>query len=208
MKIAWISGWAVPPVWLEQAAHKAFPAHTHHAVAPTLQAARALTLPAAGFDVFAGYSLGALLWLTAEAALPPGKKALLFAPIFAFCAEKHKGGQTRRAQVLFLKKWLRRDKRAALRDFYARTGLPDFSKDPSLDTEALIDGLTLLETLEAAPGPSARFLGYAGGADPLTDAPALQTLWPSVTIFPQATHAVDTLWSALNRDVFADDGLL
>lgn len=208
MNIAWISGWAVPPAWLEAAAQKAFPAHTHRAVAPSLRAARELTKPEAGFDLFAGYSLGALLWLTSEAALPPGKKALLFAPMFAFCEEKHKGGTTRRAQVLFLKKWLRRDKRAALRDFYARTGLPDFSKDASHETEALIEGLTLLETLEAAPAPSARFLGYAGGADPLTEAATLKKLWPSLAVLPQATHAIETIWSALGRDVFADDGIL
>ncbi len=199
MNIAWINGWAVSNKWLRAQAEKFFAQHTHEIFTPTADTPLKILKKADHYDAFAGYSLGALLWLTHAEKIPSDKKLVLFAPFLAFCAEHKKGGRTRRAQLLYLKKWLRRDPQNALKDFYNRAGLPDFSEEEFLFLE---EGLELLDRLSASGVPP-NAVGFVGDDDGFINLPDLRAQWPAIEIISNANHNFSKLCAALPRDPFA-----
>ncbi|HTB81251.1 MAG TPA: hypothetical protein VK717_10235 [Opitutaceae bacterium] len=186
MKIGWLMGWAVPEAWFASLVRNAFPAAEHVFVAAMPDALARLE-KAGPFDWVAGYSLGSLLLLhEAERAGRIGRVALL-APIFAFPREAELGGRIAVAQVRSLARWLRRDPRAALADFYARAGL-DAPEGALVSVEDLLWGLERLEKDRAEPPLPAGWAAWCGASDALLDAARLQALTPSVRIISGATH--------------------
>ena len=202
MKIAWLSGWAVPPQWVEEAANKYFPAHEHRAFLPTRANAAALAEQADRFDALAGYSLGALLCLQNPSLLLGFKKICLFAPFAAFCAENQLGGRMRRAQLLFLKRWLRRDPDEALRDFYARAGLPIFAQTRRPPSDVLAEGIECLLCLRGETPDLPHVKAFAGTCDPLLDAEFLKRRWPALQTIKDANHSLIDLCEKIKKDPF------
>ncbi len=200
MKIAWISGWAVPPAWMAQALQARWPQYTHHVFLPEKNTPATLLVDST-FDAYGGYSLGSLLWLDALSENACAKPVRLLAPFFSFCAEASLGGRTPRVRLLFLKRWLRRDPTSALHDFYTRTGLPQF---PIPGTSSLADGLDLLDTLAISTPPPSNIRGFAGKNDPLLNPKSLRTHWPALTIVPHANHALPSLLQHMCDDPFCE----
>jgi thioesterase domain-containing protein len=205
MKIGWLMGWAVPEAWFAALARSAFPAAEHVFVAAAPDALARLE-KAGPFDWVAGYSLGSLLLLrTAARAGRIGRVALL-APIFAFPRETELGGRVAVAQVRSLARWLRRDPRAALADFYARAGLDVPPEGALVMVEDLLWGLERLESDRAEPPLPAGWTAWCGANDALLDAARLQALAPSVRIIPGATHHPAALLRAFAGEVAAAAG--
>jgi pimeloyl-ACP methyl ester carboxylesterase len=200
MKIGWLMGWAVPEAWFVSLVRSAFPSAEHVFVAAMSDAL--VQLEKAGpFDWVAGYSLGSLLLLReAERAGRIGRVALL-APIFAFPREAELGGRIAVAQVRQLARWLRRDPRAALKDFYARAGLDVPPEGAPVAAEDLLWGLERLENDRAEPPLPAGWSAWCGANDALLDATRLQALAPSVRIIVGATHHPAALLRAFADEV-------
>ncbi len=185
LRIAWILGWAVPEGWFAPLARAAFPGATHTffpAAPDTVEKLRT----AGPFDWLVGHSLGAQLLLAAGPRL--GRVALL-APIYAFPREAGTGGRTALTQVKYLARWLRRDRPAALADFYQRAGLDvPAAAAAELPLETLLWGLAQLETIALAPAMPPAWRAWCGADDPLLDAARLHALVPEIMIVPGATH--------------------
>jgi malonyl-CoA O-methyltransferase len=188
MRIGWLMGWAVPEAWFAPLARQALPEAEHLFVAAEPDALAQLE-KAGPFDWVAGYSLGSLLLLYETARADRLGRVALLAPIFAFPREAGLGGRVARGQVKQLSRWLRRDRPAALEDFYARAGL-DVSPTDSFvaATDSLCWGLERLENDRAEPPLPASWRAWCGASDPLLDAARLRELAPSVRIVAGATH--------------------
>lgn len=203
MRIAWISGWAVPPAWLQAIVREHLPQASHVIERPTQGAAERLARQGP-FEWVAGYSLGAQLLLAdPETASGLGESIVLFAPILAFPAEAQQGGRVARAQVQYLRRWLRRARPAALTDFYQRAGLdrPVPAHDEAGTDEELQWGLERLETA-SCPAPGAdTWKAYCGDQDALLETRQLAQRWPSLITVPGATHHPDRLVAAFAREV-------
>lgn len=205
MKIGWLMGWAVPEAWFASLARNAFPAAEHVFIAAAPDALARLE-KAGPFDWVAGYSLGSLLLLgAAEQAGRIGRVALL-APIFAFPREAELGGRIAAGQVRQLARWLRRDPRAALADFYARAGLDVPPEGALVKVEDLLWGLERLEKDRAEPPLPAGWSAWCGANDALLDAVRLQALAPSVQIIAGATHHPAVLLRAFAGETVSATG--
>jgi len=188
VKIGWLLGWAVPEGWFAPLARQALPGAEHTFVAAEPDALARLET-AGPFDWVAGYSLGSLLLLRAAARADRLGRVALLAPIFAFPREAELGGRVARAQVHQLSRWLRRDERAALADFYARAGLdvpPEGA--PTAAAHVLRWGLDRLENDRVEPPLPENWRAWCGARDPLLDAVRLRALAPAVQIVADATH--------------------
>jgi len=202
MNWLWISGWAVPPDWFAEQARGVWPGINHTAVAtPDADSA----LAAGGFDLLGAYSLGTL-WLLRQADhVPENVPVALLAPIFAFPAEAGLGGRIPRAQLRAQRRHLRRDAPAALLEFAQLSGLaalniPTPPNEFSADHLAALDtGLGWLEDWTASAPPPAHWEGWVGDSDPLLDAPRLRSLWPTLSVVPDAGHSpLPLLHAAVN----------
>jgi len=201
MKIGWLMGWAVPEAWFGPLARQVWPDAEHVFVAAEPDALAQLE-KAGPFDWVAGYSLGSLLLLGEAARASRLGRVALLAPIFAFPREAELGGRVARVQVKQLSRWLRRDARAALADFYARAGLdvpPEYA--PAAATDALLWGLERLENDRAEPPLPANWRAWCGADDALLDATRLCALAPSVQIVAEATHHPAALLRAFAYEV-------
>jgi len=205
MKFLWISGWAVPPVWLAAQARAVWPGAEHEACSPS-EAAKAIVDKK--FHVLGGYSLGALCVLQEAGKVPKNTPVILLAPIFAFTAEQDCGGRVARAQLRLQRRRLRTNPRAALEDFSRRSGLNELFPivgEPKPETiPALDEELGWLETWRATPPANKNWQGFVGGQDPLLDATALKKIWPELHIVADATHAPKELMQAA-RKIFLDN---
>jgi hypothetical protein len=208
LRIGWVLGWAVPETWFAPLADAALPnaAHAYFPAAPdTLERISAT----GAFDWLVGYSLGAQLLLSAAVCAPEtlrspvitGPRVALLAPIFAFPSEENLGGRVARAQVRYLARWLRRDRAAALADFYTRAGL-DVPPAPSADlpSDTLAWGLAKLESTVLPPALPTGWRTWCGSDDPLLDATCLRTLVPEISVVPEATHHPAALLRAFARE--------
>ena len=204
MKIGWVLGWAVPETWFAALARGALPEVEHHLVAAGPDALAKLE-QAAPFDWVAGYSLGSLLMLRESARAGRLGRTALLAPIFAFPREANLGGRVARAQMRVLARWVRRDARAALADFFVRAGLevPDFTP---ASVDELLWGLEQLENDRVEPPLPAGWCAWCGENDALLDAAKLQALSPSVEIVPGGTHHPAGLLRAFAAEVAAVKG--
>ena len=190
MRIGWIMGWAVPEAWFSAQVKAVFPADEHVFVEPTDSALAELE-GRGPFDRVAGYSLGAhLLLADAERVDRMGAKVTLLAPFAAFPSEEGLGGRVARAQVKYLARWVRRDRNAALADFYARAGLEvTLEMASGIAAETLAEGLVRLEQGRAEPkAATAGWRMFAGDQDGLLDAGGLGRELPPLVVVAGATH--------------------
>lgn len=195
MKIGWLLGWAVPEAWFNSLVKNILP-NADHGIFPATRAGLTQLEKEPDCDWLVGYSLGALLLLDNKGhgltnenyGVAPCKFALL-APIFGFCREDALGGKVARAQVRQLSRWLRRDPRAAIGDFYVRAGLDVPPGDLSVPgVEDLAWGLDRLEGDRVAPPAPAGWRAWCGAEDPFLDAQCLCSISPDVAIVPGAGH--------------------
>lgn len=187
MKMGWISGWAVSEAWFHERVSRVWPEARHVVVPASADAVDRLEREG-GFAVVGGYSLGAHL-LLAEAARVSALAAqvVLLAPVFGFAREEGLGGLSGRTHVRYLRRWLRVDPVAALRDFYLRAGL-DISVDDEPATDGLDWGLEVLERSRVEPPAPAGWRLYCGDVDDLLDAARLGVLSPGLVTVPGAGH--------------------
>lgn len=197
MRIAWVLGWAVPEAWFAPIAQAALPQaeHVFFASSPTWLA----EVSAAGpWDAIAGHSLGTLLLLQEAAAVNRlATRVALLSPVFAFAKEEQLGGKVARAQVKFLARWLKTDRKAALTDFYARAGLTGCGVGDS-SAEVLQWGLGRLTSDRVNLPLPAGWRAYVGANDELLDAEELVRHVSGVIRVPGATHHPEALirkWS-------------
>lgn len=197
MKMAWVLGWAVPVAWFAQYAEIIFSKAVHVYVEPGPEAWEKLE-KAGPVDALGGYSLGAQLLLeNPTRASGLSAKIGLFAPIFAFAQEAGLGGKIPRTQVRYLSRWLRREREAALADFYSRTGLDVSASSSNEISPATLEwGLSRLETSEVKPPAPGHWKLYCGTADALLDSARLAQIDPVVNLVPGATHHPEMLLRA------------
>lgn len=201
MRIAWIMGWAVPEAWFAPWARGAFP-HAEHGFfepGPNWLAHVGASGP---WDAIAGYSLGSLL-VSREAAavgrLAP--RVALLAPVLAFASEEGLGGRFSRAQVKFLARRLRSDRKAALIDFYRGAGLSGCDADALTASDGLLQwGLERLADDRAELPLPKGWRVFAGEADVLLDAETLARVEPAVVRVAGAMHHPDALMRAWAAD--------
>ncbi len=200
MRCAWISGWGLPAAYLEGHARTLWPEATHAVFTPTPSGLAAFAASPAP-DLLIGYSLGTLLILRQQVALPPACPVALLAPILDLKTEAALGGRVSTTKIKYLLRWLRRDPLAALADFYAQAGL---ALEPPGALPYELDGLAW--GLEALLGPPASPVAapvtarwIAGDADPLVDTAALRRIVPGLDIVIRAGHDPARLIQALSR---------
>jgi hypothetical protein len=197
MNFLWVSGWAVPPAWLVEQAHAAFPDAKHAASSPSEADVAVIK---GNFDVLGGYSLGALWLMTHAKVLPKSVPVILLAPIFSFASENGDGGRMMLAQLRLQRRRFRKEPTAAVNDFYRRSGLEnDVAPASNFTTKqiaALDTELESLETWRAVAPPPKDWLGFIGKNDPLLDAEKLREKWPALQIVPNAGHAPGPLLRA------------
>ena len=197
MKVTWVLGWAAPAPWFEPFARSAFPRAEHGFVLPSVNTVAELE-SLTSTDLLIGYSLGAHLLLGAVDRLSRRAPIGLLAPIFAFPAERGRGGRVSATQVSYLARWVRRDPAAALHDFYRRAGLdvpPELA--PIHDLDALTWGLDRLLHGDVRTQLPANAVAVCGSADPLLDAARLHEIEPQVHVVAGGTHHPTTLLPAL-----------
>ena len=149
-------------------------------------------------DWIVGHSLGAFLLLREPERVARAGRVALLAPIFAFPREAGAGGRIARAQVEYLARWLKRDRRVALADFYARAGLdvPAHSY-PRETSEELAWGLERLAHDRVEPGIPEGWRAWCGADDALLDAAKLHALAPAIAVVAGATHHPRELMRAM-----------
>ena len=201
VRMAWILGWALPETWFASLVRDAFPQAQHTYIASSPRTWHEVA--AAGqLDWMTGYSLGAHLLLREGLGHPASTRVALLAPIFAFAREEDAGGRIAGAQVQYLARWLRRDRPAALADFYQRAGLelrPEQIADVTL--EDLAWGLSQLAHERARPRVPPNWRAWCGADDPLLDAAKLHALAPGVDVVPGATHHPRALLRAMAKAI-------
>jgi hypothetical protein len=200
MKVGWLLGWAVPETWFAPLVSEVFPKAEHIFVAAAPDALAQLE-KAGPFDWMAGYSLGSLLLLSESARASQLGRVALLAPIFAFPREAGLGGRVARVQVQQLSRWLRRDARAALADFYTRAGLDVSPVHAVAAPEILQWGLERLENDRAELPLPLGWRAWCGANDVLLDAARLHSLAPTVKIVAGTTHHPSGLLSAFAIEV-------
>lgn len=187
MKMGWISGWAVGEAWFHDRVRCIWPEATHVVVPPSEDALSRLEAEG-GFAVVGGYSLGAhLLLAQAARASALAAQVVLLAPIFGFAREDGLGGLSGRTHVRYLRRWLRVDPAAALRDFYLRAGL-DIPIENEPETDGLDWGLEVLERSRVEPPAPEGWQLYCGDVDDLLDAATLRAMSPGLVTVPGAGH--------------------
>ena len=202
MKMGWILGWAVPVPWFKIQVEAVFPEDTHVFVEPGPDVWEQLE-SAASFDTLGGYSLGAQLLLeNPTRAAQLSAKIGLFAPIFSFAQEAALGGKIAHTQMKYLAKWLRRDRAAALMDFYQRAGLDITAGMSSGISPATLEwGLGRLETGETPPPAPRGWKLFCGTDDALLDGGHLARLDPAVRLVVGATHHPQMLLRAWAKEL-------
>jgi 8-amino-7-oxononanoate synthase len=189
--VLFVGGWGVSPGAQHALLAARWPEHEWTVTPPVRRSVVAL-LGARCWDALGGYSLGAWLLSDVLARLPAGAglpSCALVCPFPAFPAEAGCGGRVGMARVRYLARWLRRDARGALVDFYQRAGL-SFGLDAvalPYALEDLLEGLESLCAMAPVVFPSgARLVG--GGADALLDNAVIKDAFPALEIRAGAGH--------------------
>lgn len=199
MRIGWLLGWAVPEEWFAPLAREALPP-AEHCFIDAVPGALDRLEKAGPFDWVAGYSLGSLLLLRESARAERLGRVVLLAPIFAFPREAKLGGRVALGQVRQLARWLRRDARPALADFYLRAGLDVPPESAPASPDGLLWGLESLANNRQEPPLPTGWQAWCGADDALLDAGRLNALAPSVQIVAGATHHPGALLHAFARE--------
>lgn len=194
MKVLWLNGWGIEATALEErvGGHglpvwrvvQPFPGWEKE-VEPCLSEA----------DAVCAYSTGTLLLLDRPDFLAWSRRTVFFAPILGFLAEWGLGGKTRSGQVDYLRRWLRRDARAALADFHCRVGFPGSASENLAFNclEELDWGLVQLQKRRVPAERLRGFEAYAGDGDALLDAGRLTELVPGISVVSGAGHDLGSI---------------
>ena len=197
MRIAWVMGWAVPEEWFAPLARGTLPQaeHAFFAASPNWLAQVCASGP---WDVIAGHSLGTLLLLQEAGVVSRlAPRVVLLAPVFGFPREADHGGCVELTQVNYLMRWLRKDRGAALEDFYLRSGLEGCHAGAMISPDGLLQwGLERLANDRVAPVLPAGWRAYAGGRDALLNAEELAARVSGVIVVADATHHPEALLRA------------
>jgi hypothetical protein len=197
MNVVWIVGWGVDPEPLRQRATELAPGGSVALYRPTPQ-----VLPiAAAADRVVAWSYGAFLLLDAfNNGTAFHGRVHLFSPFLAFCAEAGLGGKCQRPQVVWLKRWLRKDPTAALADFASRAGLAPILLLNPPPVQELEDGLQRMSEgmTDASPhrfacGLPPRWTAEIGAEDLLLDANIIANTLPGTRIIPGVGHSISEL---------------
>lgn len=205
MRIGWLMGWAVLEPWFGAMAREALP-DAEHAFFPASPEGLERLWDQGPFEWTVGYSLGSLLLLEACArarrtdGLQPAGRFALLAPIFGFPAEEGLGGRASRSQVKHLARWLARDRKAALEDFFRRAGLDVPEEIAAPPSEVLAWGLDKLAGTRTEPVMPDGWLAFCGAEDPFLDAGRIHALEPRVRVVAGAGHHPRALIAAFARE--------
>lgn len=200
-RIAWIAGWGVEPESLSPSARHFAPDAEHLFFPPTPDFLQEV----GASDILIAWSLGALRVLDGATAgwQFPGQ-VILLAPFIAFCAEHGCGGKCSLTQVRYLKRWVVRDPKAAVADFYTRAGLGTLTSRVTLPVPLLLEGLDRLALdapsglrCFAAQGLPANWQAWVGDADPLLEASGVLNTLKSCLLLPGAGHSIVDLLGQL-----------
>ncbi|CAM2883775.1 hypothetical protein [Rariglobus hedericola] len=183
---AWINGWGIHADVFTATLNACWPRDDHQVFPPDRHALDRLRASQA--DILAGYSLGSLLLLSAEA-WPASVQLVAVAPLLAFDAEAGLGGTTPAATRLNLRCKFDQKPETQLKVFQRMAGLQGLVTDPLPGTpEDLAWGLDALGTLSAHPANTRRARLYAGACDRLLAAHALHAHTDSLHIIADAGH--------------------
>lgn len=198
-RVSWITGWGVPPDWWRPAAERLLPEAEHCFHLPGRQAA----LNSTDANTVVAWSLGALhlMEVMAEGQQFSGT-IILLAPFLAFCSEHGRGGKCSLAQLKWLRRWVERDREAALTDFYERAGIVGADPAQAPSTAELLTGLDRL-----AQGASASLDDWGaeavtgrrillGERDGLLDARRVAETLRGSRVVPGASHSAIELLQA------------
>ncbi len=176
---AWISGWAIQPDRFRAVLEEALPGYRHLVFEPN--AAALDRVLATGASRIGGYSLGSLLLLAGIDRLPPEAEIYCLAPFLAFCKEAGLGGTTPEATLAAIHARLLKAPEKALKLFYRLADLKDEPTAPlPYALEDLDWGLTMLQSLRAAPEASSRVFSVIGIKDSLLDYQVFQPNWKKI----------------------------
>jgi 8-amino-7-oxononanoate synthase len=182
-KITWIGGWGIPSAWALEVLNQYYPNKRISWLPPT-----SANLQFGCFD--GGYSLGASLLIRNKLV---GNTELV-APFFDFKKEAGQGGKVARAQLLYIRKWLKKDPVAALNDFYQAADLPILINELPYSLDDLIWGIDqLLENVDLPQFPVSAKACW-GQKDRLLNPEPLITYFSNSTVVPSATHNLDELF--------------
>lgn len=220
MKVGWIAGWGIDPARLHDRVAAAFPQREHEVILPgKIEPGWPLL-----FDAVIGWSWGAyrlLEWCaeqgeflaTADKAKTP--KLYFLSPFAAFCSEDQQGGRCLRAQVKWLRRWLKRDPEAALADFYQRAGLLNAQRQGEwavpgrdaphlafweLELAAMETGSLVLPRGFLSPAEGGRARAWVGELDPLLDATVIAENL-GATLVPGAGHNITEFFPFLTKEL-------
>lgn len=189
MKCVWVSGWGVPPDYVERLVSKRFPQASHEVVYPGEHWLRALPPEA---DVYFGHSLGAFLLLAQAKEIPSDALLILLAPFSDFRAESGQGGRVATVQLRLLLRMLARNPAEALNDFYQRAGLPHHCEGRlPYDRADLVWGIEQLRDQAVAVEHFTRARQcLVGEHDKLLEPKKLESVCPHLKTLPAVGHAL------------------
>ena len=189
-----MNGWAVSSDALESLVSARYPNVDHLIVDSVENWTEEAYRNIDDVDWVLGYSTGAFLLLMEKSILKRAKNVMLFAPFIDFRVESDLGGKTRRGQLEFLVRWLRKDPIVAIADFYQRAELR-FSTPPklSLKVNDLIWGIELLRDTGLEPEVLQDYPIRIGSEDTLIDANRIAELGKSVLVVEGASHDLGSL---------------
>ena len=190
----WISGWGIPPRYVETLAQRYLPEKNHRCIPPARDWKSALEPTT---HCIIGYSLGAFLLLREPSIFSRVETIKLLAPFLDFRKESGLGSRIATTQIKYLKRLLKKNPLAAVNDFYQRAGL-DLTPLSTLpySLEVLSWGIETLLTASANPplATSCNLSAFIGTQDPLIQAARVPL--PNITLIPQADHNLSALIQA------------
>jgi hypothetical protein len=203
-RMAWVMGWAVPEKWFAELVRTQWPSGDHVFFAPGPDLWTHLE-ESGRFDGLCGYSLGALILLSAPArAARLAGQITLLAPIWSFASEDGAGGRLSRTELRMLERGLRHNPGKAIRNFYARVGLDADPADLSEQVrDALPWGLAMLSAQTLEPHLPDGWEAWCGSDDPLVDAVLLHGRVPKLRVIPGANHHPRRLLAAMVETSYA-----
>ena len=196
-----IGGWGVTPETMRTATALLPPGAQCRFVPPINGCAE----DASNCDLVVGWSFGAWKILAAAASGVVFRgHVVLLAPFISFCSDFGLGGRCSQAQVLWLHRWLKRDPKAALTDFYMRAELGPSPAGLPYDRESLLEELEHMAgdasaelRAFAARGLPGGWRAVIGASDRLLDGAAICRALPGCALAADAGHNLESLVAAM-----------
>jgi len=194
VKALWLNGWGVGSAALQKLVGTRYPEIEHICVDPVEGWIGEAYRVVDDVDWVIGYSTGAFLLLGEEKLLEQADNVMLFAPFVDFRKESGLGGKTRRVQLDYLIRMLKKEPLAALADFYQRAGLT-FSPPNELPMKVgdLVWGIEVLRDVGLAKDCLGDYPFRIGSEDTLIDAKRMHELGENSSIVEGANHDLAAL---------------